>query len=174
MHISQIIKTDIANGPGIRLSVFVSGCRLHCKGCFQPKTWNFEYGEPYEKLKQTIVDETSRPIYQGITILGGEPFEPENQPYVLDIIESVYKANPSLDIWIYTGNDVDALLLDESPYKTEYTDDILRHTNVLVAGPFVESLKQPGLLFRGSSNQRLIDVQKSLKTDFKKIIDWTR
>lgn len=173
MHIGQIIRDDVANGPGIRLSVFVSGCRIHCKGCFQPQTWNFCFGTPYtEGLRTEILDELGNPQYDGITILGGEPFEPENQPYVLDLLQQVYSRFSDRDVWIYSGCDIHELLDPASSHHTEDTLEILNLADVLVAGPFVESLRNISLPYCGSENQQVIDLHRSRLSQYRDIVLW--
>ncbi len=162
MHVGQIITADCANGPGIRLSVFVSGCTNRCKGCFQPQTWAFDFGREYtEAMRDSIIDELKKPFYQGITILGGEPFEFENQPEVAKLIEKIRAEVPDRDIWLYTGFTYDEDLAVGGKRYGEYTERILSNADVVVDGKFVEELKDIRLEFRGSSNQRIIDLKKS-------------
>ncbi|XME01482.1 anaerobic ribonucleoside-triphosphate reductase activating protein [Lachnospiraceae bacterium C1.1] len=163
MHIGEIIKADSANGPGIRVSVFVSGCRNHCEGCFQPETWNFDYGEAYtEDLEKLILEELSQPYYRGLTLLGGDPMEPENQKEIIGLLRKIRKDLPDKDIWLYTGYSFDETNGDPIP-KTEYTDEILSLIDVMVDGKFVLAEKNLMLNFRGSENQRLIDMKSSLE-----------
>ncbi len=160
MHVGQIITADSANGTGIRVSVFVSGCTNHCKGCFQPETWDFHYGKPYDSaMEQFIMDELAKEYYQGLTILGGEPFEPENQVVVAGLVRRVKRELPRRDIWIYTGFLYDRDLQPSGCRYTEVTDGILDNTDILVDGKFVEEQKNIRLKFRGSENQRIIDVR---------------
>lgn len=160
MHVGQIITADSANGTGIRVSVFVSGCTNHCKGCFQPETWDFHYGKPYDSaMEQFIMDELAKEYYQGLTILGGEPFEPENQVVVAGLVRRVKRELPRRDIWIYTGFLYDRDLQPSGCRYTEVTDEILDNTDILVDGKFVEEQKNIRLKFRGSENQRIIDVR---------------
>ncbi len=162
MHIGQIITADCANGTGIRLSVFVSGCTNRCKGCFQPETWDFNYGHPYDEATETfILSELSKSYYDGLTILGGEPFEMENQKEVLRLIQRVRKELPSKNIWMYTGFIYDRDFIEGGCRYCEYTDEILDHIDVLVDGPFIEEQKDLSLKFRGSRNQRVIDMKKT-------------
>ena len=164
MNVCDILTADHANGPGMRVSVFVSGCRNHCAGCFNPETWDFSYGKEYTPfMTQAIMNELKKPEYQGLTILGGEPFEPENQHGLIDLIRSVKQELPKKDIWMYTGYSYEELL-PEGIRHTDVTDEILDAIDVLVDGPFIKSLRDESLLFRGSSNQRLIDVPASLRT----------
>lgn len=161
MNISQIIKADVANGPGFRVSVFVSGCTNRCKGCFQPETWDFSYGRMFDKATENlIIEELSKEIYQGITILGGEPFEPSNQEGLRPFLERIRKELPEKDIWMYTGCGYEELL-EGGRRHTKDTDTILKMADVLVDGRFIEEEKVPGLKFRGSRNQRVIDLRKA-------------
>lgn len=153
MYYGKIKNLDIANGPGIRVSLFVSGCRNHCKGCFQPETWSFTYGQLFEKQDLLeILHLIGNPHIAGLSILGGDPMEPENQDVVTRICESVKRTYPEKSIWMWTGylwEDV-----KESP--------ALKYVDVLVDGPFVEEKKNLCLYYRGSENQRVIDVKMSL------------
>lgn len=165
MNIAQIKTTDVINGPGVRLTVFVSGCTNRCKGCFQPQTWDFGYGIPYtEEIEAFIMKELEKPYYRGITFLGGEPFEPCNQSGILPLIKRIKEELPDKDIWAFTGNVYEDLLPGGKRY-TKDTDAILDSIDVLVDGRFVEELKDPRLKFRGSSNQRLIDMKETRKTN---------
>ena len=165
MHIGEIYKADSANGPGMRVSVFVSGCTIHCKGCFNSKTWDFNYGHLWTKEQEDyLIKELSLSYYRGLTVLGGEPFEPQNQPAVSELILRVKKELPKKDIWVYTGNTYDINLVPGgSRYISDYTDQILDNIDVLVDGPFVLAQKSMDIDFRGSTNQRIINVQESLK-----------
>jgi anaerobic ribonucleoside-triphosphate reductase activating protein len=165
MHIGEIYKADSANGPGMRVSVFVSGCTIHCKGCFNSKTWDFNYGHLWTKEQEdNLIKELSLSYYRGLTILGGEPFEPQNQPAVSELILRVKKELPKKDIWVYTGNTYDINLVPGgSRYISDYTDNILDNIDVLVDGPFVEELLNLKLKFRGSENQRIIDMRETRK-----------
>lgn len=169
MYYSTIKNCDIANGEGVRVTLFVSGCRNHCKNCFQPETWNFEYGKPFtDHTKQEILDLLKPDYIQGLTLLGGEPFEKENQECLIDLLESVRDTYPNKDVWCFTGFTLDDELWGDSRASGKNADELLRHIDFLVDGRFVEELKNLSLRFRGSSNQRIIDVQNSLKN--KKII----
>lgn len=154
MYYGKVKNLDIANGPGIRVSLFVSGCRNHCKGCFQPETWSFTYGQLFEKQDLLeILHLMGNPHIAGLSILGGDPMEPENQDVVTRICESVKQAYPEKSIWMWTGylwEDV-----KESP--------ALKYVDVLVDGPFIEEKKNLCLYYRGSENQRVIDVKMSLE-----------
>ena len=149
MNYGAIKKVDIANGPGVRVSLFVSGCRNHCKGCFQPETWDFDYGQPFTKETEKEIIKALRPSWiQGLSILGGDPMEPENQEALLPFLRSTKEELPGKDIWLYTG------------YRLEDVSDspILPYVDVVVDGPFVEAEKDVSLAFRGSSNQRIIHL----------------
>lgn len=160
MHVGQIMTADCANGEGMRVSVFVSGCTNHCKGCFQPETWEFDYGKPYDKeMEDFIIKELSESYYHGITILGGEPFEPTNQRELIGLIRRVKKECPDKTIWMYTGFTYDRDLVEGGCRYTDVTDEILDSLDILVDGRYVEELKNIGLNFRGSENQRIIDMK---------------
>ncbi|MCR5785956.1 MAG: anaerobic ribonucleoside-triphosphate reductase activating protein [Eubacterium sp.] len=164
MHYGEIITADCANGPGIRVSLFVSGCTNCCKGCFQPETWDFNYGAEYTKeTEDKLLSELKRPYYQGLTILGGEPFEPENQPYVAKLIRRVREDVPDRDIWIFTGFTYESDLLPGQRKYTEETDYILDNIDMLVDGKFILEKKNLMLKFRGSENQRIIDMISTRK-----------
>lgn len=164
MRYGTVKKADIANGLGVRVSLFVSGCRHHCKGCFQPETWDFNYGDEYtDAVKEDILSEFERPYYQGLTVLGGEPMEPENQPYVLELLKEFKKRFPDKDVWIYSGYTFEDDILAGKLGDKSITDELISYVDVLVDGEFVQAEKDITLKFRGSRNQRLIDVKKSLK-----------
>ena len=159
MNYAAIKTCDIANGPGVRVSLFVSGCRHHCKDCFHPETWDFSYGEPCDEAVMDKILAMLAPAYiRGITYLGGEPFEPENQRALLPLVKRVRQALPEKNIWAYTGFLYEDLLREGSHPRCEVTDELLSLVDVLVDGRFVEALKDISLRFRGSSNQRLIDL----------------
>ena len=159
MNYGAIKNYDIANGEGVRVSLFVSGCRHHCKGCFQPETWDFDYGQPYTPETQRRILEMLAPDYiAGLTVLGGEPFEPENQPAVLGLMREVKKAYPDKTIWCYTGYTWDTDLMPGGRVFTENTAPLLALIDTLVDGEFVEAEKDLTLRFRGSRNQRLLDL----------------
>ena len=154
MHYGAIKKNDIANGLGVRVSLFVSGCRNHCEGCFQPQTWDFEYGQPFTREVEDEILEALRPDWiQGLSILGGEPMEAENQEVLLPFLKRVKEEYSNKDVWLYSGY----------VYEQIKDAELLQYVDVLVDGPFVETLKDPSLAFRGSSNQRILNVQESLK-----------
>ena len=165
MNYCEIKKTDIANGSGVRVTLFVSGCRHHCKGCFQPDTWNFDYGKPFtDTTADEIINALSKGYIKGLTLLGGEPMEPENQPELTKLLRRVKTELPDKDVWCYSGYIFDKELLSESRARCEVTDEMLSLIDVLVDGEFREELKDISLVFRGSSNQRMIDVKKSLES----------
>lgn len=162
MYYGEVISADIANGVGVRVSLFVSGCTNHCEGCFQPETWAFDYGEPYtQEVEDAMIQELSKDFYQGLTILGGEPFELSNQRELVRLIRRLRQELPNKDIWIYTGNLLDDELAPGGSRHCEVTDEILDSIDVLVDGRFVEEKKNIRLRFRGSENQRVIDMKKT-------------
>ena len=162
MYYGQIKKTDIANGPGVRVSLFVSGCTRHCKNCFNPETWSFTYGKPFTPQTEEETLQALAPAYiNGLSLLGGEPFEPANQWELLLFLRRVRKAYPEKDIWCYTGCTLDIDLVPGGANYTEVTEEMLAQIDVLVDGAFVEALKDITLRFCGSSNQRLIDLRAS-------------
>ena len=162
MNYAGIKYCDIANGLGCRTVLFVSGCRNHCKGCFQPQTWDFAYGDPFDESVQDKIIESLKPRYiQGLTLLGGEAFEPENQKELLPFVRRVREALPEKDIWAYTGYVYDQDLVPGGRKYTEDTDALLALVDILVDGPFIEEQKDITLKFRGSANQRVIDMKKT-------------
>ena len=163
MHYGEIKKCDIANGEGVRVSLFVSGCTHHCPGCFNQDTWDFSYGKEYtDETEQEIIEALSPDYINGLSLLGGEPFEPQNQQVLVQLLRKVRERYPQKTIWCYSGYLFDRELLSESRARCEYTDEMLSMIDILVDGRFVEKLKDIRLVFRGSSNQRIIDVKKSL------------
>ena len=159
MYYSAIKYTDIANGLGVRTVLFVSGCRNRCKGCFQPETWNFCNGQPFDSLAEDRIIESLLPDYiKGLTLLGGDPFEPENQEGLIAFVRRVKKECPGKDIWAYTGYLLDKDLVPGGKLHTQVTDELLSYIDVLVDGPFVEAKKSLSLKFKGSANQRVIDM----------------
>lgn len=160
MYYGNIKTYDIADGPGVRVSLFVSGCRHHCKGCFNAETWDFSFGQPYTGETEDAIIEALAPDYiQGLSVLGGEPFEPENQPDVLALLKRVRVTYPKKDVWCYTGYIFDQDLQKGGAVYTEATEEMLSCIDVLVDGEYVEAQKDITLLFRGSRNQRLICLQ---------------
>lgn len=161
MNYGEIKKYDIADGPGVRVTLFVSGCRHHCKGCFNAETWDFHYGNPYtEKTEKEILDALNHPYIAGLTLLGGEPFEPENQRELVKLLKKVREMYPKKNIWSYSGYVYDKDLIPDGRAYTEVTDEMLSYIDVLVDGPFVEDLKDITLQFRGSSNQRILNLRE--------------
>ena len=155
MNYANIKEYDIADGPGVRVSLFVSGCRHHCKGCFNAETWDFDFGKLYTKETQDkIIELLDSPYIQGFTLLGGEPFEPENQSELVGLLRRIRKTYPEKDIWCYTGYLYDVDLPEGGRVHTEVTEEMLSYIDVLVDGEFVETKKDITLKFRGSSNQR--------------------
>ena len=151
MNYGAIKKVDIANGPGVRVSLFVSGCRNHCKGCFQPETWDFDYGQPFTKKTEKEIMKALRPSWiQGLSILGGDPMEPENQKALLPLLKRIHVFMPDKDVWLYTGYRFESV--SGSP--------LLPYVDVVVDGPFLEEEKDLSLAFRGSRNQRIIPLEK--------------
>ncbi len=165
MNYGQIYYTDIANGPGCRTSLFVSGCTHHCKGCFNEETWDFTFGHEYTNDVENKVLESVKPSYiSGLTVLGGEPMEPENQKVLISLYRKVREKVPHATIWIYSGYTWEELTDNENRRcHCEVTDEILSLIDVLVDGEFIESQKDISLHFRGSANQRLIDVPATLE-----------
>jgi anaerobic ribonucleoside-triphosphate reductase activating protein len=164
MNYAAIKKFDIANGPGVRVSLFVSGCRHKCKNCFNREAWDFSYGNPFTNdTLQEILDAIDKEHIEGFSLLGGEPFEPENQECVRDILKAIKQKCPQKTVWCYTGFVFDKELLAGRVGELQTVREILSNIDVLVDGRFVEELKRLDLLFRGSSNQRIIDVKRSLE-----------
>ena len=164
MHYGNIKTVDIANGEGVRVSLFVSGCRHHCKGCFNPETWNFKYGKEYTNDTENTIIEFLKPNYiKGLTLLGGEPMEPENQAVLINLLRRIKKELPNKDIWCYSGYTYETdLFAKNGKAHTNVTNEFLSYLDILVDGEFVEELKNISLAFRGSSNQRIIDMKKTL------------
>lgn len=161
MNYGNIKKYDVADGPGVRVSLFVSGCRHHCKGCFNPETWNFDFGQPFTKETEEEIIEALSPDYiEGFTVLGGEPFEPENQAVVMPLLKRIKETFPKKTIWCYSGYLYDVDMIPGGKIYTEYTEEMLSYIDVLVDGEFVEELKNLMLQFRGSSNQRIIHLHE--------------
>lgn len=165
MYYANIKNCDIANGPGVRVSLFVSGCTRQCKDCFNRETWDFHYGAPFtQETVDTILGLLAPAYIKGLTVLGGEPFEPRNQPGVLELLRQVRNQYPEKSIWVFTGYTLDGHILAKKLGPWEVTEELLCHVDVLVDGPFVAEQKDLSLRFRGSRNQRLIDMKKTLAT----------
>lgn len=162
MYYGEIKKNDIANGPGVRVSLFVSGCRRHCKNCFNSATWDFEYGSPFTReTEDEIISALAPEHISGLTVLGGEPFEKENQRALLPFLKRVRDAFPQKTVWLFSGSTLDGELSVGGINHCEATCEILSLADVLVDGAFIEELHDITLRFRGSSNQRLIDLNKT-------------
>lgn len=169
MNYSGIKSFSIENGTGVRVSLFVSGCRNRCKGCFQPETWDFSYGEEFtSEVENAILEDLSPDYIKGLTLLGGDPLEEENQEALVPFLRRVKERYPEKDIWAYTGYILDRDFVPGGRKYTKYTEEMLSLIDILVDGPFVESLKNLSLTFRGSENQRVIDMNASRK--YNKII----
>ena len=163
MNYATIKNFDIANGPGVRVSLFVSGCTHHCKGCFNEVAWDFDYGQPFTQETIDSILEMLNPAYvKGITLLGGEPFEPQNQPALVDLLRQIKAKYPDKSIWSFSGYLFDKDILPGRLGDPAITREFLSYLDVLVDGRFVEEKKDLTLRFRGSSNQRIIDVPASL------------
>ena len=171
MNYATIKNCDIANGPGVRVSLFVSGCTHRCKGCFNEVAWDFNYGQPFTQETVNLILEMLRPDYiKGLTLLGGEPFEPQNQGAIVGLLRQVKGKYPDKSIWAFSGYLFDRDILPGKLGDPEITREFLSYLDVLVDGPFIESKKNLSLRFRGSENQRLIDVQRSIKEG--SVISW--
>jgi anaerobic ribonucleoside-triphosphate reductase activating protein len=173
MKYAKIKKCDVANGPGVRVSLFVSGCNHHCKNCFNREAWDFNYGKEFTEDEQNEIIEDLKPEYiTGLSLLGGEPFERTNQEGLVPLIKKVKEKYPNKKIWCYTGFTFDNQIIGEMIKKEgrKTTKEMLENIDYIVDGKFVEELKDPKLRFRGSSNQRIIDVKKSLREN--RIVNW--
>ena len=161
MHYATIKPRDIANGPGVRVSLFVSGCTHHCPGCFNAEAWDFDYGKPFDTAVMDELLTLLAPDYvKGLSLLGGEPFEPQNQVALVEFLRKMRERYPSKTVWCYSGYTLEQLR-GESRARCEYTDEMLSMIDVLVDGRFVMEKKNIRLRFRGSENQRLIDLNKT-------------
>ena len=162
MNYANIKKYDIANGVGVRVSLFVSGCTHHCKGCFNAEAWDFAYGQPYtEATEEEILTALSHEYIAGLSLLGGEPFEPQNQRALLPLLRKFRERYPQKSVWCYSGYTLETDILAGRAH-CEATDEMLSYIDILVDGEFVEEKKDLKLRFRGSSNQRIIDVKRTL------------
>ncbi|MBR4295998.1 MAG: anaerobic ribonucleoside-triphosphate reductase activating protein [Clostridia bacterium] len=171
MHYGEIKNCDVANGTGVRVSLFVSGCTNHCEHCFQPQTWDFEYGNPFESETEEKIIKMLEPSYiDGLTLLGGEPFEPRNQAVLYPFVKRVREKFPQKTVWAYSGFTFEELTSEDSYPHCSVTNDLLSLIDVLVDGRFVEAKKDISLRFRGSSNQRIINIPLTLKTG--KVVIW--
>lgn len=172
MYYGALKKTDIANGPGVRVAFFVSGCTHQCKECFNPETWNFTYGEEFTDAVQKELLEALAPDHiHGLSVLGGEPFEPSNQRVLVELYRTVKERFPQKTIWVYSGYTLEDELMSESRARCEVTDEILSLIDVLVDGEFVLDKKNISLKFRGSENQRIIDMKATLREGRTIVID---
>lgn len=166
MNYATIKPCDVANGPGVRVSLFVSGCTHHCKGCFNAEAWDFNYGQPYtQETEDSIIKSLSPSYITGITLLGGEPFEPQNQPELVKLLRRVRAELPQKTVWCFTGYTLETDILTGKLGDWAITKEMLSYIDVLVDGEFVLEQKDITLRFRGSSNQRLIDLKKTLAAD---------
>ena len=166
MNYAKIKNCDVANGPGVRVSLFVSGCNHHCKNCFNHEAWDFNYGDEFTNKQEEEIIEDLKPDYiTGLSLLGGEPFEQANQEGLAPLVKKVKETYPNKKIWCYTGFTFDKQILGQMIQEEhrETTKEMLQNIDYIVDGRFVEELKDPKLRFRGSSNQRIIDVKKSLE-----------
>ena len=161
MNYATIKKRDIADGPGVRVSLFVSGCTHHCPGCFNADTWDFDYGTPFTpETEREILDLLAPDFIAGLTLLGGEPMEPQNQRALLPLLREMKVRYPTKTVWCYSGYRYEELV-GESRARSEVTDEMLSMINVLVDGEYIEALRDIRLRFRGSANQRLIDLDRT-------------
>lgn len=171
MNYAEIKNCDIANGLGVRVSLFVSGCTHHCKGCFNEVAWDFDYGTPFTQETIDKILDMMRPSYiRGLTLLGGEPFEPQNQGPIVELLRQIKEKMPEKSIWAFSGYLFDRDILSGRLGDWKVTQEYLSYLDVLVDGPFVEAKKNLSLRFRGSENQRIIDVPASLAQG--KIVLW--
>lgn len=164
MYYGAIKDCDIANGEGVRVTLFVSGCTNHCPGCFQPETWDFHYGQPFTaETEEKLLGMLAPDYINGLTLLGGDPFEPENQRALLPFLRRLRSELPGKTIWAYSGFTLEEMKTEGSHPRCEVTDELLGLLDVLVDGRFVQEKKDISLLFRGSANQRLLDLPATLK-----------
>lgn len=171
MYYAAIKSRDIANGPGVRVSLFVSGCTHHCKNCFNQEAWDFQYGQPFTQQTIDQILDLLRPGFiRGLTLLGGEPFDPRNQGAVVELLRQVKTQLPEKTVWAFTGYLLDRDILSGKLGDPAVTEEYLSYLDVLVDGPFIEERKNLSLRFRGSDNQRLIDIPQTLKQ--KQIVPW--
>ena len=171
MHYASIKKFDIANGEGVRVSLFVSGCPHHCKNCFNKEAWDYNYGEVFtEKEEEDILEFLDTDFINGLSLLGGEPMWPDNQKGLIPLLKKAKERHPEKKIWCYTGYLFDKEIMDNMMKNNDFTREFLSYIDVIVDGRFIESLLNRTLYFRGSSNQRIIDVQKSLKA--KEVVEY--
>lgn len=171
MYYGEIKNCDIANGIGVRVTLFVSGCRNHCPGCFQPETWDFAYGKSFTEETEAYLLELLNPEYiNGLTLLGGDPFEPENQKALLPFLKKIKETYPNKNIWAYSGYTWEQLISGNHHANVRETPELLSLIDVLVDGPFIQEKKNIRLRFRGSENQRIINVKQSIED--KHVVMW--
>lgn len=171
MNYADIKQYDVANGIGVRVSLFVSGCTHHCRECFNKETWDFDYGDPFTDAEIDRIISYMKPDYvAGLSLLGGEPLEPENQEGLLPLLRRVHEEYPEKDVWCYTGYLFDRDIVDRMRRESEITRELLSYIDILVDGEFVLEKKNLKVNFRGSDNQRIIDVKKSLAAG--EVIHW--
>ncbi len=171
MYYGNIKNCDIADGEGVRVTLFVSGCTNRCKGCFQPETWDFCYGQPFtEETEEKILSMLKPDYINGLTLLGGDPFEPENQRALLPFVKRVREAFPKKNIWAYTGFTYEELKTEGSHPRCEVTDELLSQIDILVDGRFMEEFRDITLKFRGSRNQRILDLNETRREG--RVIFW--
>lgn len=164
MNYADIKRIDVANGEGVRVSIFVSGCNHHCKGCFNECAWDFNYGNKFtEKQEEEVLKDLDHDYISGLTLLGGEPLEPANQEGLLPLVKKAKEKFPDKKIWCYTGFDFEKDVVGKMAKQSDTTKELLKYIDVVVDGKFEEDKKDLKLRFRGSSNQRILDVQESLK-----------
>lgn len=172
MYYGELKKRDIANGLGVRVALFVSGCTNHCEECFNRDTWDFHFGKEYTMETENEIIEAMRPDFvRGLSLLGGEPMEPKNQPQLLSLVKRAKKELPHKDIWCYTGFTYDELLDRKAYPNTEIVEELLSYIDVLVDGRFEKDKRNLMLKFRGSENQRLIDLNKTRKQNKVVLLD---
>ena len=164
MNYADIKRIDTANGDGVRVSVFVSGCHHHCKGCFNECAWDFNYGKEFtEKELDEVLEYLNHDYIKGLSLLGGEPLEPVNQEGLLPLVKKVKEKYPEKTIWCYTGYDLEKDIIDNMEKTNPTTKELLKYIDIIVDGKFEEELKSPKLRFRGSANQRILNVQETIK-----------
>ena len=173
MHYADIKKVDIANGEGVRVSVFVSGCRHHCKGCFNQIAWDFKYGKEFnDQTIDEIIKDMDHDYIEGLSLLGGEPLEPENQEGLAKLVERVKEKYPNKNIWCYTGFDFEKDVMGKMCKESQMAQKLVSNLDVIVDGKFEETQMDKTLRFRGSRNQRIIDVQESMKENHIKLFEF--
>ena len=173
MHYADIKKVDIANGEGVRVSVFVSGCRHHCKGCFNQIAWDFKYGKEFnDQTIDEIIKDMDHDYIEGLSLLGGEPLEPENQEGLAKLVERVKEKYPNKNIWCYTGFDFEKDVMGKMCKESQMSQKLVSNLDVIVDGKFDETQMDKTLRFRGSRNQRIIDVQESMKENHIKLFEF--